>query len=60
MSKVSNQTLKGIKDTIELINENITEMRKTYQGEPSGSDNKNRTSEKKNKNSARTSQKRMK
>ena len=29
MSKVNNQTLKELKDAIELINENITEMRKT-------------------------------
>ena len=28
MSKVNNQTLKELKDAIELINENITEMRK--------------------------------
>ena len=28
MSKVNNQTLKELKDVIELINENITEMRK--------------------------------
>ena len=31
MSKVNNQTLKELKDAIELINENITEMRKTIQ-----------------------------
>ena len=29
MLKVNNQTLKELKDAIELINENITEMRKT-------------------------------
>ena len=29
MSKVNNQTLKELKDAIELINENITQMRKT-------------------------------
>ena len=29
MSKVNNQTLKELKDATELINENITEMRKT-------------------------------
>ena len=29
MSKVINQTLKELKDAIELINENITQMRKT-------------------------------
>ena len=29
MSKVNNQTLKELKDAIELINENITETRKT-------------------------------
>ena len=29
MTKVNNQTLKELKDAIELINENITQMRKT-------------------------------
>ena len=29
MSKVNNQTLKELKDAFELINENITQMRKT-------------------------------
>ena len=29
MSKVNNQTLKELKDAIELINKNITEVRKT-------------------------------
>ena len=29
MSKVNNQTLKELNDAIELINENITQMRKT-------------------------------
>ena len=29
MSNINNQTLKEVKDAIELINENITEMRKT-------------------------------
>ena len=29
MSRVNNQTLKELKDATELINENITEMRKT-------------------------------
>ena len=29
MSKVNNRTLKELKDAIELINENIAEMRKT-------------------------------
>ena len=29
MSKVNNQTLKELKDAIELINENIIQMRKT-------------------------------
>ena len=56
MSKVNNRTLKELKDAIELINENITEMRKTIKENHQEVMTKIKQVEK-NRNSSRTSQK---
>ena len=58
MSKVNNQTLKELKDAIELINENITQMRKIVKENHQEVMTKIEQVEKKNnRNSSRTSQK---
>ena len=57
MSKVNNQTLKELKDAIELINENITQMRKTIKENHQEVMTKIEQVEKKKRNSSRTSQK---